>query len=957
MIEQRDKEMIANKLKRADLQNASRTNCGKLKSVVQTLFRDDPEKQEYMIWLICEKDPYLAAKAIMGMPSRDRLQQIIEKFLDEQHDVDVAQKYTRIAVFFCFQEKEKLQEYLRKYADQLLKANWNAFLEEIIGNIAEWVRFLDWASEVDELPEQIIRYIIDKFDYSQYDVRVYQEYFQQLLMRFTEQQRYVCCFSLITQVGVDTYYKILGMSYDKFAQIFDRWGELLADSDKKKELGWRGYEYPLIELSYCKSAYCAGEINAFTTYRTRYREQFSNARGYFLSFLYEYQMVEELSANTVKELEEAADYTIRNNELKFFVIELARCVESCLKRKKDISQLLQWFQPINICDQQIKIKIPIIEILEDPASKTLSPQEFLEEYIREERDLEKIFFLYFNTYFKLTVDIIEFLHDLSDQGIAEEDINEQLSNVYLPGSVKRIQSDDSDVQVGLDTVKMRCLLTCQLEELKNAGVNAMKLSVKVALILAWKNKNLKISQLYPEGRGMSAQYDSEEIWDRCLKVIQNSLQKVEIEEQDKQDINAYSDVPFLVVKDRFDEFMELLLAASTDERKIKLILAYLYWNKVYLYNDSGQYFYDETDFFSSYGDYCISIIQNMLRGGIALKEIIAVYMNTFLKAAISLYIFLGLLTEYFEEEEFVPAFSQYGFVGKRDINSSCIILENMQDDIHHITDAETLSSQIFNLSRVNLKDRELFFTVNSKITEIADSQITDNELNELLGKYRTLSKYVKSPAVDLYKKIRRVPIELYEGREETANKIEGYLREAIYIRRYEPQNIIGMIKALSLYNLYCAKKKPVRHNPALSSFGYDAQIKQSAEDVAGTIIRHAKALSDCFFIYINSFLKQYISIGNYYNKCKQLNQNLDMHEFAYSLLTVGTFRKDDCGIPCYVPRDISCECTIPYIISGDAGVENNKAVDVTEGIEYVISLMIRYESGELHVVLENVYFE
>ena len=39
----------------------------------------------------------------------------------------------------------------------------------------------------------------------------------------------------------------------------------------------------------------------------------------------------------------------------------------------------------------------------------------------------------------------------------------------------------------------------------------------------------------------------------------------------------------------------------------------------------------------------------------------------------------------------------------------------------------------------------------------------------------------------------------------------------------------------------------------------------------------------------------------------------------------------------------------------DSDAKNNRSVDVTEGMEYDVSLLICYKNGELYIILKRVY--
>lgn len=886
MIDDKTKSLIERTLWVGGLRDATRKKHDKLKRVVYTLYKDDLEKQRYMISCICQKDPYIAADLVTEFKSltKGEMKTVIYNYMERYEDEQGGDELILcMMVYNRLGNDAKASRSIRMMNERkLTEENTNDILSMVRG-LSDFLHVMSLMAQEECFVQRNMEYLISGFEFGGHTLENYSKQLVELWKKCKEYGRYNCCMQLMVQCGLPFFYDSGAISMEEYHQVF-------STLFTRNALN--------MELDMCTLAY-RDDPEIFFKFRKRYEERLPLSLGrMYVSLLIEYQCREKLDDAYWAEYQKLEKYKVNSTDFKDERIfsEVAKCVHTCILLKRDPHQLLEHIKPVNACKSSSNMLVPCFEYNVSNQLKAES-SEMIQTFIMNTQSAAETFYLFFNTHFKMFIDTFYFVKNTCPNYFTNEEVNKGLENLYLKGKVA--YCSDTEYSFWLMYISLKKAVRYVRKQNESMF---LKKEDRMLLILEADDYFLRVKKVLPLDYDHDGEDDSEQKWENCIDII-GLVAEDRICNRDRLwDITNDSDVSLNIMKKDFGLFVEKLALLSDDANLFKTVLAHIYWNRKFIYVKEDDYVKEDTTFFLPYEEICTGMIRNLIADGIDFQDLIGIYMNSFMKYALSLDV---LWIAMYEKDQTILAeelFKQYLFWGN--------LVEG--DDKQFSTDSVKSSSwykcfnityerSVYHLSIVNMEKKYLIFMVDPK----AKNELVDKKQIEiLLQQYSLLEKegVVYSQRV-IYEKIKRVPLIFYAENEEVYEQIEKSLRNAIFVRRHSTQSIAEMLKELSLQNPYCARKVPIHPMKRFYVFNYEPSLRDMACEIVKIMLRNATNLADCIFIYLNCFMKQYIDAQEYFNQTKAYD--LFREPFSYETYSMGVVDRTEDGIWIYKPSDIS----------------------------------------------------
>ena len=169
----------------------------------------------------------------------------------------------------------------------------------------------------------------------------------------------------------------------------------------------------------------------------------------------------------------------------------------------------------------------------------------------------------------------------------------------------------------------------------------------------------------------------------------------------------------------------------------------------------------------------------------------------------------------------------------------------------------------------------------------------------------------KHESKEIYLRIKKVPLEYYKNNLELKSQIAHIIRQTMEKKAYNPYALCEYIKGLSLHNIYCSRLFPDVNWEEIIRYQYDESLIQRAINMTKILGRNADRISRCFFVYINSFLKQYINVADFLEMCVQANSTLLMDEVSYDVRVMGNIEQIKAGLYVFKATNVDCDTVFP----------------------------------------------
>ena len=182
--------------------------------------------------------------------------------------------------------------------------------------------------------------------------------------------------------------------------------------------------------------------------------------------------------------------------------------------------------------------------------------------------------------------------------------------------------------------------------------------------------------------------DAEEIWDKGLKLIDEVIAAQQITDAQKEKLNEYSCVSDDVALKNTKMVLDKFLVLSENPMLFMQVLALLEWNgDFYRYNENFYRYKSpvaiepkEKSALTAYTDTLAEILKRLLANGISHKNLVQVYMNSFIKAGVSLNYLVGLL----DSRELKELFDRYIFVGRFEEKTNDVIVDSVCESVGYV---------------------------------------------------------------------------------------------------------------------------------------------------------------------------------------------------------------------------------------------------------------------------------
>lgn len=882
MIDDKIKEQIDAKLKLANIDNLTQENSGKIKRLGQLLYNDDKEKKTYMMLEIAKRNSNVAMEIAKNLKDNEELVALIINMAAGQAQSEERSSLEMLINLFHQGKEEEFVKGLLEIADALEDEDRKRIIA-LLGSYGEVLLFLEKCLVNQVICDDFFAHIIKEFEFNYGDVLANQKRTYSVTGALLEKGCYNACAVLIQRITVYKFYKLYRISYYDFNRIMCN-QNVIENTDK-------------LELGYCKVSYAKG-FDSYQIYRNKYKFQIEKkAYWFYLSLLYEYLHTGEFQEKHLRYFEELNQYPIGEKLLEHGELfsAVAYAIQSCVKRNEDVAVLLQVLNRVNISRIDYANRVNL-QRYDRGVLLPESGMELLKKYQSFGHSLEEMMALYFNTYLKYAVRINDFFRLCISYEHFTAKLEAWLQKTYFKGriAIKDLQT----LMINPYHFKAK---NAMVYKLAHKDLNKFEKGDEITFRLTWKEWHVEIEEV-------KSQADSD---GQPEEKVEQALSKMQ--QMCEQNMTA-SNV--------WDYVQELK------------------WNDIYHFSSKNVYY--DFAFFGSYTETARDIFVALVERTNSLILVLKLYMNSFLKLALSLNDFYRILQKHHSDEDIEKAFDKYVFcmnqVGKERITylpvqvkvSSC-----------HMADTEKI--RCFHrrcMARFKGMDSrgDLLFSYDEK--ETYDTIIADG-IQAMLRGFRGCLTATRDSA-EQYERIKRVPLEYYDNDLELKNQIAELIRKTMERRAHNSYFICNYIKSLSLHNVYCSRLDVDSNWEEISRYQYDESLIPRAENMTKILARNADTLSRCFFVYINSFVKQYLSAEEFMARCLFVNPKLIQDEVEYDVAVLGDVERKEDGT--FVFRATSVRCDKAFCLEQ---TEDNKKVGA------VLKLIYKSEKLDWYMVKEK----
>lgn len=854
MVDEKTKAQIDAKLKLANIDHLTQENCGKLKRVAQLLYNDDKEKKMYMMLEIAKRNPNIAMEIAKGLNDNAQIIEKIAEFTNSQSDIVESDPLVKII-------NEYHQGNLVVFVTGLLEISSELKYKErgrimrLFANYKQFLLFLETCLANNLVDDLLFAHFIDEYSFSFGDVMEAQKETYSLANNLVAKKCYNACAILIREIGIYKFYRLYHIAYHDFNKIMSK-QSVIKNPDK-------------IELGYCRASY-AKDFNGYLRYRNKYKNHIeSKAMQFYQSLLYEYISAGEYKEEHIALFEELEQYPINIEDIEHGEVfsTIAIMVQNCIEKGDDVLALLETIKRVNICRMDYQRRVFFFKydkgvLLEE------SGNDILQKYMNQGHSLDDLFTLYFNSYLKFAVSINKFFRMCAEcEGFTEK------MKAWLPQQIflGKVSVKDNQLIMILPyhfnaERNMACPMTPQ-------ELNKFSKGEEVAFQLEWKEYYVDFSNIKPA---------------------------TDIEAQIRENIE-----PALI-------HIQSMCEDGAIAKDVREYLKSHPWNDMYKF--TKQYVYYDFAYFFAYEQQVRQIMHLLVRNTYNVELLIDLYLNSFFKVALSINEFYSIISKVYSMEKIEASFDNYVFH----------IKTLSRDDISYRPVQLKMYGAMRLESHENMKLLEGRFIAKFKgidedgvVRFVYDNENTYNLIikegySAMLRAFCRL-RTATFDSREIYDRIRRIPLEYYDANISLKNEIAEIICDTMEKKAHALMELANYIKRLSLHNVYCSRLDMDPRWDALAIYQYDNRMVERAMMMTKTMARNSDAIGRCLFVFINSFIKQYMSVEEFIDLSLAVNPKLTIEDTSYEITTLGDVKLTEEGNYVYMPTSLACTKVFPVM--------------------------------------------